>query len=47
MNINHLIAVGTVDEDVTRSLKAKDTSQTALMEALKDKRKEAGRIWTS
>lgn len=45
--INHLIAVGTVDEDVTRSLKAKDTSQTALMEALKDKRKEAGGIWTS
>jgi hypothetical protein len=45
--INHLIAVGTVDEDVTRSLKAKDTSQTALMEALKDKRKEAGGIRTS
>lgn len=45
--INHLIAVGTVDEDVTRSLKAKDTSQTALMEALKDKRKEAGGTWTS
>ena len=45
--INHLIAVGTVDEDVTRSLNAKDTSQTALMEALKDKGKEAGRLWTN
>lgn len=45
--INHLIMVGTVDEDVMRSLKAKDTGQAALMEALKDRRKEAGRIWTS
>lgn len=44
--INHLITGGTVDEDVMRSLKAKDTSQAALMEALKDKRKEAGGIWT-
>ena len=37
--INHLIAVGTVDEDVVRSLKDKDTSQAALMDALKEKRK--------
>lgn len=39
--INHLIAVGTVDEDVVRSLNEKDTSQTALMDALKEKRKGA------
>lgn len=36
--INHLITEGTVDEDVMRSLKAKDTSQAALMEALKERR---------
>ena len=35
--INHLIAQGTVDEDVMASLAAKDTSQAALMEALKEK----------
>lgn len=38
--INHLIAEGTVDEDVVESLKAKDMTQAALMEALKEKRKE-------
>ena len=35
--INHLIAQGTVDEDVMASLVAKDTSQAALMDALKEK----------
>ena len=39
--INHLIAVGTVDEDVVESLKAKDTSQAALMYALRERREEA------
>lgn len=38
--INHLIAIGTVDETVVKSLKAKDTSQAALMEALKERREE-------
>ena len=37
MIINHLIAQGTVDEDVMASLVAKDTSQAALMDALKEK----------
>ena len=36
--INHLITEGTVDEDVMRSLKAKDTSQAALLAALKERR---------
>ena len=36
--INHLIAQGTVDENVMASLAAKDTSQAALMEALKERR---------
>ena len=36
--IHHLIASGTVDENVMRSLKEKDTSQAALMEALKERR---------
>ena len=35
--INHLIAQGTVDEDVMASLTAKDTSQAALMDALKER----------
>ncbi|MBR3231185.1 MAG: DEAD/DEAH box helicase [Lachnospiraceae bacterium] len=35
--INHLIATGTADENVMASLAAKDTSQSALMEALKEK----------
>ncbi len=35
--INHLIAQGTVDENVMESLAAKDTSQAALMDALKEK----------
>ena len=38
--INHLIAQGTVDEDVMASLAAKDTSQAALMEALKERIKK-------
>ena len=38
--INHLIAVGTVDEQVAESLKKKDTGQSALMAALRE-RKEA------
>ena len=35
--IHHLIADGTVDEQVMRALKQKDTSQTALMRALKER----------
>lgn len=35
--IHHLIAEGTVDEQVMKALKAKDTSQTALMNALKER----------
>lgn len=37
--IHHLIAEGTVDEQVMKALKAKDTSQTALMRALKERMK--------
>lgn len=36
--INHLIAVGTVDEQVVESLKKKDTGQAALMAALRERR---------
>ena len=36
--IHHLIAAGTVDEQVMRALKAKDTSQAALLAALKERR---------
>ena len=35
--IHHLIAEGTVDEQVMRALKAKDTSQAALLAALKER----------
>ena len=35
--IHHLIAAGTVDEQVMRALKAKDTSQAALLAALKER----------
>lgn len=35
--IHHLIAEGTVDEQVMKALKSKDTSQTALMNALKER----------
>lgn len=38
--IHHLIAEGTVDEQVMKALKAKDTSQAALMAALKERRTE-------
>jgi hypothetical protein len=38
--IHHLIAAGTVDEQVMRALKAKDTSQAALLAALKERRIE-------
>ena len=37
--IHHLIAEGTADEQVMRALKAKDTSQAALLAALKERRK--------
>lgn len=36
--IHHLIAEGTVDEDVMAALQAKDTSQAALLAALKERR---------
>ena len=36
--IHHLIAKGTVDEQVMRALKSKDTSQAALLAALKERR---------
>lgn len=39
--INHLIAKGTVDEDVAQALEDKNTGQAALMAALKEKREEA------
>ena len=39
--IHHLIAEGTVDEQVMQALKAKDTTQSALMRALKE-RKDGG-----
>lgn len=35
--INHLIAVGTADESVVKSLAAKDTGQAALMAALRER----------
>lgn len=35
--IHHLIAEGTVDEQVMKALKAKDTSQSALLTALKER----------
>lgn len=38
--VHHLIAEGTVDEQVMRALQSKDTSQRALLEALKERRKE-------
>lgn len=36
--IHHLIAEGTVDEQVMRALQAKDTSQAALLAALKERK---------
>lgn len=36
--IHHLIAEGTADEQVMQALKAKDTSQSALLRALKERR---------
>lgn len=38
--INHLIAVGTADENVVKSLAAKDTGQAALMAALRERSEE-------
>ncbi len=35
--VHHLVAEGTVDEDVMRALEKKDTSQAALLQALKDR----------
>lgn len=40
--ITHLITAGSVDEQVVASLAAKDTSQAALMAALKERRKADG-----
>jgi SNF2 family DNA or RNA helicase len=37
--IHHLIAEGTVDEQVMKALKHKDTSQSALLAALKERAK--------
>ena len=37
--VHHLIAEGTVDEQVMRALQAKDTSQAALLAALKERSK--------
>jgi hypothetical protein len=36
--IHHLITEGTVDEQVMRAIKAKDTTQAALLAALKERR---------
>lgn len=36
--IHHLVAEGTADEQVMKALQAKDTSQAALLEALKERR---------
>ena len=38
--INHLVAVGTADENVVKSLAAKDTGQAALMAALRERLEE-------
>lgn len=38
--VHHLIAEGTVDEQVMEALQRKDTSQAALMAALKERREE-------
>ena len=38
--INHLIAKGTVDEDVIKALEGKDINQNALLEAVKARIKE-------
>ena len=38
MIIHHLIAEGTVDEQVMRALQTKDTSQAALLAALKERK---------
>ncbi len=37
--INHLIAAGTVDEQVMQALRTKDVTQAALMRALKERRR--------
>ena len=36
--VHHLIAEGTVDEQVMQALKHKDTSQASLLAALKDRK---------
>ena len=38
--IHHLVAEGTVDEQVMKALQAKDTSQAALLAALKERRRK-------
>ena len=40
--VHHLIAEGTVDEQVMRAIKAKDTSQAALLRALKERGERGG-----
>jgi hypothetical protein len=35
--VHHLIAEGTVDEQVMKALRMKDTSQAALLAALKER----------
>ena len=40
--IHHLVAEGTIDEDIMRALERKDAGQAALLEAIK-MRKEAER----
>ena len=38
--VYHLLAAGTVDEQVAKSLKSKDMTQAALLEVLKERKKE-------
>lgn len=40
--IHHLIATGTVDEQVMRALQSKDVTQASLMRALKERREHGG-----
>lgn len=40
--VQHLVAKGTVDESILKALRAKDMTQTALIEAVKAQIKEAG-----
>lgn len=40
--IHHIIAIGTVDEQVMRALQSKDVTQASLMRALKERREHGG-----